>query len=342
MRRRVCDIHRPWLQWFVRKTPRWTTLQHLKQLLKQLKGYLSQLMSVTSEASTMWQKPEPYTHLSASYIRVGSSAASRDKRLWYCTCHRFEAVRIQPHVAKLAWSSALIWDSAQLLVAIQQAKTTTDGCGEQAGPNTDVDCAYFPDPYSSVPGITYSTPPHVVIFIWTLNDDLFTFKVSLHIRQWPDRSWVMVHYTLSAAKLAQMNSRLPPSPPAYFHARGFTRNVRRYRLEMQPCSGDHRPPTPIPTPNPPIPTPKSPIPPKPPIPTPIPTPIPPLPNLTPNVSQIPVQPPFRPPIAVNYHFREFIPPPVPKGVHFTFLQSWLNGHVSAIIASKLGSWNEVI
>ena len=47
---------------------------------------------------------------------------------------------------------------------------------------------------------------------WTLNDDVVTFKVPLHIRQWPDRSWVMVQYTLSAAKIAQMNSRVPRPP----------------------------------------------------------------------------------------------------------------------------------
>ena len=41
---------------------------------------------------------------------------------------------------------------------------------------------------------------------------MVTFKVPLHIRQWPDRSWVMVHYILSAAKITQMNSRVPLPP----------------------------------------------------------------------------------------------------------------------------------
>ncbi len=41
------------------------------------------------------------------------------------------------------------------------------GCGEQAGPNTDVDCAYLPDPYpddgiSTRDDINYS--PHVLSF----------------------------------------------------------------------------------------------------------------------------------------------------------------------------------
>lgn len=64
--------------------------------------------------------------------------------------------------------------------------TMTYRCGgtiEYAGPNTVDACAWFSDPYSVV---IISTRNHIfyylisVIFIWTLNDDVVTFKVPLH------------------------------------------------------------------------------------------------------------------------------------------------------------------